>query len=365
MNQSSGILSALGAFFGGYAQDDERRKQQAAQAQKFGLEQQNAARDDEFRRAQIANMETDNAARMQSGQRAQLNQQTIADSWDAALNGDRQAQARIVSIDPTLAPHFMPKPKEAKDPIMGSPEWRAAKEYEKQLDAKYRAPTQAPAMVHTGFDQQGRPVFVDPRDPNRTTTAPVVTKPADGMTPIQANQVKVQQSALLNMQKAVMDLRDAVAKDGMALFGGKHAADIASKQTQAMMQFKEAANLGALSGPDMQLMLDAIGSGTSVKQAVFRGGKDGVLQQLDNALSSISQRAGTMEQIYGARMPEEFYRNASSNAPKPPTMAPRDGVAPTAPNDQRQPARLSPEKLRRAQTDSAYRQFLKETGQLR
>lgn len=131
-------------------------------------------------------------------------------------------------------------------------------------------------------------------------------KDATALSPAQANTVKGQQSALMNMKKAITALREAVSKGGMAVMPGKHQDEIKALQTNLQIQYKEAANLGAITGPDMELINNALGSPTSLYQKIVRGGKEGVLKSLEAAEQSLRDRAKTMKSVYGVDMPPGF-----------------------------------------------------------
>lgn len=149
-------------------------------------------------------------------------------------------------------------------------------------------------------------------------------KPATGIAalpPAQATQVRIQQGALLNMRKAITALQDAVKGGGMALRPGEYQAKIRALQANAQIQFKEAANLGALSGPDMGLVESALGSATNPMQ-LLRGGAGGVASSLDAAQQSLDARARTMEQVYSTPMPAGFYAPPTPAAPPAPALAP-------------------------------------------
>lgn len=150
---------------------------------------------------------------------------------------------------------------------------------------------------------------------NRLTDVANPLKDANALSPAQANTVKGQQTALMNMKKAITALRDAVKKGGMAVMPGEHQDEIKALQTNLQIQYKEAANLGAITGPDMELINNALGSPTSLYQKVVRGGKDGVLKSLEAAEQSIRDRAKTMKSVYGVDMPVGFDDPATAPPP--------------------------------------------------
>lgn len=110
------FLNALGKTFGGYGQDQEdnlqHQRQQgmdAQNAQSFAMQQQARNEASQLNSAQLGNYQSEIAARDGAAARKAMEDRVINDNWTAAINGDRNAQAKIVTIDKSLAPHFMPK----------------------------------------------------------------------------------------------------------------------------------------------------------------------------------------------------------------------------------------------------------------
>lgn len=158
-----------------------------------------------------------------------------------------------------------------------------------------------------------------------------------GLTPAQANSVKSQQMALLNLQRALGALKAHVQKNGVAyLPGTQERASLAPLVSDARIMFKEAANLGAITGPDMEIINDMIGNPASIGQ-VMRGGKDGALKSFDQMEQSLRRRAQSLTDVYGVQMPGSF--NTGS------TLEP-----------------LTPAQTTRASQDPEYREFLKSKG---
>jgi len=74
-------------------------------------------------------------------------------------------------------------------------------------------------------------------------------------------------------------------------------ARIQSLAKQAQLSFKEAAALGALSGPDLDLILGIINDPTSLKGAVSGGA--GIQAQMDEARAGNKRRITSLTQQYG------------------------------------------------------------------
>jgi hypothetical protein len=140
--------------------------------------------------------------------------------------------------------------------------------------------------------------------------APFKPPPKDpnALPPAQANQVKAQQTALLNLQRSLDAVREYVSQHGIELLGGGRAA-LGTLLADAQIQYKEAANLGALTGPDLGMIDKALGNPTSWTQWMH-GGKNGALKALEGAQASLQRRATTLENVYGLPMPKEFRRTA-------------------------------------------------------
>lgn len=191
----------------------------------------------------------------------------------------------------------------------------------RQLPQPFQA-AKAPTAPHTistktgiyQLDTDGKR-WVPAVDPGGKTLMPdhVDPKPEkpektgfDALPQTQQTQAKLQQTALLNMQRAIASLQKEVAADGMGVGPGERRAKLEALEANARIQYKEAANLGAISGSDLTLINGALGSATNPLQYA-RGGAKGVIASLQAARQSLRDRARTMENVYQIRMPEDFY----------------------------------------------------------
>jgi hypothetical protein len=104
-----GFMNALGQAFGGYAQDEKGRSDDALRAQQLAMQQATQAREQQLANAQIGNYQSEANARTAAGASKANIDRVIQENWEKAISGDHQAQSRIVAADPSLAPHFMPK----------------------------------------------------------------------------------------------------------------------------------------------------------------------------------------------------------------------------------------------------------------
>ena len=81
---------------------------------------------------------------------------------------------------------------------------------------------------------------------------------------------------------AIGRARELVNQYGITVMPGESQDQLNAAFTNLQLQYKDAAGLGALTGPDMGLIEKALGDPTSITQ-LFRGGKDGVLAKLNEA----------------------------------------------------------------------------------
>lgn len=167
--------------------------------------------------------------------------------------------------------------------------------------------------LDSGLGPDGKPVraWQEPEKP--------VKQGMDALPPAQQNRVKTEQSTIMNLHKALRNLDDAVSKHGLEVMPGADKQTMQALMKEAQLQYKEAANLGVLNGPDLKLIEEALGNVTSPTQFLF-GGAKGVRNSLSVALNALRGKAGTMESIYGVRMPEEFYGTeppATATPPQP------------------------------------------------
>lgn len=147
----------------------------------------------------------------------------------------------------------------------------------------------------------------------------------DALPLTQQNQLKLQQSAVMNLQGAIKRLDDAVAANGLELGPGKGRAAMDALMKEAQVQYKEAANLGVLNGPDLTLIEQALGNATNPMQ-LLRGGAGGVRASLKAAREALRGRARTMETVYGVKMPDGFFDD--EEAANVPAHGARDATAP-------------------------------------
>lgn len=137
-------------------------------------------------------------------------------------------------------------------------------------------------------DSTGTVVLVDPRSGQ---TKPVTTPNGDPMRNI-PEAVKTRANSLATMRANMERLRELVSQHGVTLMPGEAKAALESARTQAQIAWKEYAKLGALSGPDMGLVIDAIGDPTSPN--AVPGGSKAILAKIDEAVRAL----GNEEQLF-------------------------------------------------------------------
>lgn len=110
--------------------------------------------------------------------------------------------------------------------------------------------------------------------------------------------------ALGVLKQKIQNYKDLVTKFGTSSFG-KQKAQLESAYADAKVAWKEAANLGALTGPDVGLIEEAIKPatnawfGTQAWRNITGGGKDTILASLDTSLNTINQNAvSNIQQLY-------------------------------------------------------------------
>ena len=123
-------------------------------------------------------------------------------------------------------------------------------------------------------------------------------------------ELQKQQTALSNFEKAVAAYRNELATTDPSVLPGK-IPKLKALYTDMSLQAKEAANLGALTGPDMQLLSGLFTDPTSFSGAWLQG-KPGLNDQLDMADAMIKRRRESLAEVYPAARGA-----AGAGSPKP------------------------------------------------
>lgn len=153
---------------------------------------------------------------------------------------------------------------------------------------------QPPAPGSTPYNWQvitdpgtGRVFQVDPRTGQvRPTQAPDGDGPFQTTTKEQTEQERARE----RLFRAVTRARELVNEYGIVVTPGVAQDQLSAAFTNLQMQYKDAAGLGALTGPDMDLIEKALGDPTAFTQ-LLRGGKAGVLAKLSEAERALMPKA--------------------------------------------------------------------------
>lgn len=140
--------------------------------------------------------------------------------------------------------------------------------------------------------------------PNVDTTqvpgATITSRQPDTMatTPEQRNKFKQQSLAIDNLESALTEYEAALDKYGSMETYGAGKGVLETAYANVLIQAKEAANLGALTGPDMEIMNQTIIAPNSVGQATV-GGASGVKAQMQSVRSQLKQKRANLNTLYG------------------------------------------------------------------
>lgn len=130
-------------------------------------------------------------------------------------------------------------------------------------------------------------------------------KGKDGGGPKISAEVQRQIGGVLSFDKDLSALEEALTDfdpRGMDQFNTAKRAKIQSISKQAQLSAKEAAALGALSGPDMSLLEGILNDPTSMKGAV--SGEGGIRAQISEARAGNKRRVLSLQQQYGDKAVE-------------------------------------------------------------
>lgn len=353
----SPFLQALGGFFGGYGQDQQNLLQRQRQSALDAQNAQSLRMQQQLHAAQLAGMQGEQASRDAAAKRQAEIETVLASNWEPAISGDRQAQARIVSMRPDLANEFMPKapPKpnrtvnvergviidddtgkatpiqglppaqrEAKAPVMGTPEYYAALKKELEVKKEFQSP-EGPKI--TDFSNKAALLY-----PKAEQSAKALEKYFTNGAPA----------------RALLSRVPLVGNYGL------------SADEQAMNQAAEAVASAFL----------RLESGASISESEIKSAAKQFLPQPGDSPEVRTQKRATLQtQLEQMRQAASPSMGSAKPNPVAPSVAP-SGAAPRTPaapavNDQRQSGRLTPAQVLRASRDPLYKQFLLDTGKIR
>jgi type II secretory pathway pseudopilin PulG len=147
-------------------------------------------------------------------------------------------------------------------------------------------------------DMTGEVVLVDPR----TGQSKPVTAPGGAPLMNVPDQVKKKAQAFGAMRANLEMLKQLVEKHGIEVMPGEAKSAMESALSQAQVAWKTYAELGALSGPDMGMVIAAIGDPTSIMAGV-QGGDKGVLAKLNTALKALGNEERLFTEAYKVPIP--------------------------------------------------------------
>lgn len=150
-----------------------------------------------------------------------------------------------------------------------------------------------PSAGGTGVE----PIPGGPADPNRPTEA-------------QRNDFKKQTLALDNLEAALTDYETALDKYGSMETYGEGKGVLENAYANVLIQAKEAANLGALTGPDMGIMNQMVIAPNSGGQ-LWAGGASGVKGQIKSFRGQLQTKRNNLNSLYGGR-------SGTTTVPPPP-----------------------------------------------
>lgn len=173
-------------------------------------------------------------------------------------------------------------------PVRGTPEYLKALEDEERVRAKFRP---APARVGTGASR-----------PDAATARMQMT---------QQNTFKAKETVLNNLKDAIARYRDQLTATGVELMPGDAKSLLTGAYSNLKLLAKEAANLGALTGPDVMILEELVNnpaSAGSAFQNVLQGGgrAESMLKQLGQYESIIEGQRNRLREQFGAPQAKQY-----------------------------------------------------------
>jgi len=146
-------------------------------------------------------------------------------------------------------------------------------------------------------DTTGQRVLVDPRTGQ---SRPVTTPGGDPMRNL-PDLVKKRANAIATMEAALNRYEALVKQNGLEIMPGEGKSQLEAARTNLQIPWKTYAELGALSGPDMGLVIDAVGDATSIN-AVGAGDK-GILAKIGEARIALNREKQLFTELYKFPIP--------------------------------------------------------------
>jgi hypothetical protein len=138
---------------------------------------------------------------------------------------------------------------------------------------------------------------------------PVVTEPKEEeivkVSPERRKTLQTQIDTVNNSERKILAFQKKLDEiQPNPLTRGEDRADIQSQYTSLLLELKNLEELGVLAGPDLDLLQSMVGDPTGFQQFFISGGTAGIKKQLDNLLSSISDRKTPIYTELGMEVPK-------------------------------------------------------------
>ncbi len=198
---------------------------------------------------------------------------------------DEKGRPVVVNADdPQLPPDFVGPhaTPPAASTIPGTPEWKAAKQFEAGLH-----PREEPLVQVQNPDGS---VTLVPRSQAAGQNAPRAQGGGAGSA---SRAQRIQ--ALANTSNALDSFESTLKKTGATLIPSTAKSVLQTEYRKLLLQMKEMYNLGVLNGPDLMLMEQILHDPTSIKDRALAGGFGGV--QTDRVLAQVGQVRQELEKI--------------------------------------------------------------------
>lgn len=116
--------------------------------------------------------------------------------------------------------------------------------------------------------------------------------------------------ALGELKRSTKTYQDLVNQHGVEIYGANRSA-LESAYADLKVKWKEAANLGALTGPDLELIVDAVKPATGIGgiKAKLVGGLGGIKKSLDQLLTTTDTEADVAKDLIASK--KSSYGNSS------------------------------------------------------
>jgi hypothetical protein len=193
--------------------------------------------------------------------------------------------------------------------VRKSPMYKTAFDYLSQPKTKtytnefgQQVTTKEPGMISKGD-------YLPPIGVTAVDEKPVVTEPKEEeivkVSPERRKTLQTQIDTVNNSERKILAFQKKLDEiQPNPLTRGEDRADIQSQYTSLLLELKNLEELGVLAGPDLDLLQSMVGDPTGFQQFFISGGTAGIKKQLDNLLSSISDRKTPIYTELGMEVPK-------------------------------------------------------------